>query len=45
MDKSRDSPFALLAKDNDILWSGGIPDDVTVVAGLVTDAAWPPERV
>jgi protein phosphatase PTC7 len=27
-----DSPFALLAKDNGILWSGGMPDDCTVVA-------------
>jgi len=27
-----DSPFALLAKENDIMWSGGMPDDCTVVA-------------
>jgi protein phosphatase PTC7 len=26
-----DSPFALLAKENDIMWSGGMPDDCTVV--------------
>lgn len=26
-----DSPFAILAKENDIMWSGGMPDDVTVV--------------
>lgn len=24
-----DSPFAMLAKDNDIMWSGGMPDDCT----------------
>jgi len=29
--KDKDSPFALLAKDNDIMWSGGMPDDTTVV--------------
>lgn len=27
-----DSPFAILAKENDIMWSGGMPDDCTVVA-------------
>jgi hypothetical protein len=27
-----DSPFAKLAKENDIMWSGGMPDDCTVVA-------------
>ena len=26
-----DSPFAILAKENDIMWSGGMPDDCTVV--------------
>ena len=26
-----DSPFAMLAKENDIMWSGGMPDDCTVV--------------
>ncbi|KAG5178855.1 phosphatase 2C-like domain-containing protein [Tribonema minus] len=31
LDTSRDSPFALLAKENDIMWGGGMPDDVTVV--------------
>ncbi|KAA0166239.1 hypothetical protein FNF31_01465 [Cafeteria roenbergensis] len=40
MDKTRDSPFATLAKDNDIMWSGGIPDDVAVVVGLVTEEPW-----
>jgi protein phosphatase PTC7 len=24
LDSSKDSPFALLAKDNDIMWSGGM---------------------
>jgi len=32
LDSTIDSPFALLAKDNDIMWSGGMPDDCTVVA-------------
>lgn len=32
LDSSLDSPFALLAKDNDIMWSGGMPDDCTVIA-------------
>ncbi len=27
-----DSPFAILAKENDIMWSGGMPDDCTVIA-------------
>lgn len=27
-----DSPFAMLAKENDIMWSGGMPDDCTVLA-------------
>ncbi|CAM9704782.1 unnamed protein product, partial [Phaeothamnion confervicola] len=31
LDSTRDSPFALLAKENDIMWGGGMPDDVTVV--------------
>jgi protein phosphatase PTC7 len=32
LDNTTDSPFALLAKENDIMWSGGMPDDVTVLA-------------
>lgn len=32
LDNSIDSPFALLAKDNDIMWSGGMPDDCSVIA-------------
>ena len=35
LDKRRDSPFAVLAKENDILWSGGMPDDTTVVVARV----------
>jgi protein phosphatase PTC7 len=31
LDKDKDSPFALLAKENDIMWGGGMPDDTTVV--------------
>jgi protein phosphatase PTC7 len=32
MDRRRDGPFALLAKENDILWShGGRLDDITVM--------------
>lgn len=36
LDKNRDSPFALLAKENDIMWGGGMPDDTTVVVARVT---------
>jgi len=32
LDNSVDSPFAILAKENDIMWSGGMPDDCTVIA-------------
>jgi protein phosphatase PTC7 len=28
---NEDSPFAILAKENDIMWSGGMPDDCTVI--------------
>lgn len=31
-----DSPFAILAKENDIMWSGGMPDDCTCIAVHVT---------
>lgn len=37
LDKSVDSPFALLAKDNDILWGGGRPDDITVIVTRIVD--------
>ena len=33
-----DSPFALLAKENDIMWGGGMPDDCTVLALRVVNA-------
>mmetsp|Transcript_7917 Transcript_7917/g.20283 ORF Transcript_7917/g.20283 Transcript_7917/m.20283 type:complete len:202 (+) Transcript_7917:102-707(+) len=36
VDKHTDSPFAILAKENDIMWGGGMPDDCTVVALRVT---------
>lgn len=29
VDPHTDSPFAILAKENDIMWSGGMPDDCT----------------
>jgi hypothetical protein len=41
VDRTVDSPFAILAKDNNILWSGGIRDDVTVVTALITRGPWP----
>lgn len=31
LDNSIDSPFAILAKENDIMWSGGMPDDCTII--------------
>lgn len=31
LDTKRDSPFALLAKENDIMWGGGMPDDTSIV--------------
>jgi len=37
LDNSVDSPFALLAKDNDIMWGGGRPDDITVIVATVVD--------
>jgi len=36
LDRRRDGPFAVEAKDNDILWSlGGHPDDITVIVGYI----------
>lgn len=32
VDQTKDSPFAILAKENDIMWAGGMPDDCTVLA-------------
>lgn len=37
LDTVRDSPFALLAKENDIMWGGGMPDDTSVVVARVFD--------
>ena len=37
LDNSVDSPFAILAKDNDIMWGGGRPDDITVIVSTVVD--------
>ena len=39
LDKNRDSPFALLAKENDIMWGGGMPDDTSVVVARVIKEA------
>jgi protein phosphatase PTC7 len=35
LDPHRDSPFAILAKENDIMWGGGMPDDTTVIVARV----------
>jgi protein phosphatase PTC7 len=35
LDRMRDSPFARLAKENDLMWGGGMPDDITIVAARV----------
>ena len=39
LDASVDSPFALLAKDNDIMWGGGRPDDITVIVSTIVDTS------
>lgn len=39
LDSATDSPFAILAKENDIMWSGGMPDDCTVVVAHVVGRA------
>ena len=33
-----DSPFAILAKDNDIMWGGGRPDDITIIVSRVVES-------
>jgi len=38
VDRKVDSPFAILAKENDIMWSGGMPDDCTVIAMHIVGA-------
>jgi protein phosphatase PTC7 len=35
LSKERDGPFALLAKDNNIMWGGGRKDDITVAVAIV----------
>ncbi|KAJ0397862.1 hypothetical protein P43SY_005953 [Pythium insidiosum] len=35
LDRSQDSPFARLAKENDLMWGGGMPDDITIIAARV----------
>lgn len=35
LDRKLDSPFARLAKESDLLWSGGMPDDITIIVGRV----------
>jgi hypothetical protein len=42
LDSSKDSPFALLAKENDIMWGGGMPDDTTVIVLRVVNTNHPP---
>lgn len=43
LSKDVDSPFAILAKDNDIMWGGGRPDDITVVVSRVVLALEEPQ--
>lgn len=38
VDSVKDSPFALLAKENDIMWGGGMPDDCTIAVIRVVKA-------
>ncbi|CAK4698760.1 unnamed protein product [Aphanomyces euteiches] len=35
LDRKIDSPFARLAKENDKMWGGGMPDDITIIAARV----------
>ncbi|TMW61251.1 hypothetical protein Poli38472_013714 [Pythium oligandrum] len=35
LDRTKDSPFARLAKENDLMWGGGMPDDITIIAARV----------
>lgn len=38
LNSTKDSPFALLAKENDVMWSGGMPDDCTVIVMHIVGA-------
>lgn len=42
LDEVKDSPFAVLAKENDILWSGGMPDDTSIIVGRILTI--PPDK-
>ncbi|KAF0687628.1 Aste57867_20612 [Aphanomyces stellatus] len=35
LDRKIDSPFARLAKENDKMWGGGMPDDITIIVARV----------
>ncbi|KDO32450.1 hypothetical protein SPRG_02927 [Saprolegnia parasitica CBS 223.65] len=35
LDRTIDSPFARLAKENDKMWGGGMPDDITIIVARV----------
>ncbi|KAH7467418.1 hypothetical protein PRIC1_011467 [Phytophthora ramorum] len=45
LDRTRDSPFARLAKENDLLWGGGMPDDITIIAARVTKHKTKEEKI
>ncbi|ETW08257.1 hypothetical protein, variant 1 [Aphanomyces invadans] len=39
LDRTIDSPFARLAKENDKMWGGGMPDDITIIVARVVKRA------
>ena len=43
LDKTVDSPFARRATDNDIMWGGGRPDDITVIVTRIVDTTREPK--
>ncbi|ETM00488.1 hypothetical protein F442_02980 [Phytophthora nicotianae P10297] len=45
LDRSKDSPFARLAKENDLMWGGGIPDDITIITARVTKHKTKEEKI
>ncbi|KAK1942635.1 Protein phosphatase PTC7 fig [Phytophthora citrophthora] len=45
LDRTRDSPFARLAKENDLMWGGGMPDDITIIAARVTKHKTKEEKI